>query len=50
MRLRIHVGDSGALDAAEAGLTALGSPVERSEAELRTMTPEGCEVALMVRG
>jgi catechol 2,3-dioxygenase-like lactoylglutathione lyase family enzyme len=49
MRLRVHVA-APALDAAEAGLTALGSPVERSEAELRTVTLEGCEVALVVRG
>lgn len=49
MGLRIHVDDPAALDAAEAGLTALGSPVERSETELRTATPDGIEVALMVR-
>ena len=49
MGLRIHVDDSGTLDAAEAGLTALGSPVERSETELRTATPEGIAVALIMR-
>ena len=49
MQLRIHVAAPAALDAAEAGLTALGSPVERSETELRTATPEGIAVALMMR-
>lgn len=49
MDLRIHVDDPAALDSAEAGLTALGSPVERSETELRTATPEGIAVALMLR-
>jgi hypothetical protein len=50
MRLRIHVDDFDALDSAEAGLTALGAPVERrGPTELMAMTPEGIAVALMMR-
>ena len=50
MDLRIHVDDPAALDSAEAGLTALGAPVERrGPTELRTMTPEGIAVTLMMR-
>jgi hypothetical protein len=39
--IRIHADGQAGLDAAGAGLTALGSPVERGETELRTITPEG---------
>ena len=50
MNLRIHVDDPATLDAAGAGLTALGAPVERrGPTELRTMTPEGIAVTLMMR-
>jgi hypothetical protein len=50
MQLRVHVAAPAALDAAEAGLTALAATVERrGPTELWAMTPEGIELALEMR-